>query len=62
MNGSVDSNDEFVSEHGEAVLRPMDEDKLDSNALWVLEKKSTVVGGAIHWKDDLVRLRHLNTG
>ena len=34
----------------------------NSNALWVLEKKSQLKGGAITWKGKKCRVRHVNTG
>lgn len=59
---SMNSAEEYISEHGELVLKPMDEDKLDSNALWMIETKVIVRGGPIYWKTDQIRFRHLNSG
>lgn len=48
--------------NGSIILAPVDEEVIDSNAIWMLESKQIVKGGAIHFKSDKVRLRHLNTG
>ena len=59
---SINSADEFVEDYGKIILKPANEDALDSNSIWVLESKSLVRGGPIQWKQDQVYLRHLNTG
>ena len=35
---------------------------VESNALWLIESKSIIVGGLIQWKSDQIRFRNLNTG
>jgi hypothetical protein len=48
-------------EYGNIIAKPVSDDKVDSSTLWLVETKKLVVGGAIQWKVDQVRLRHLNT-
>eukprot|EP01034_Spumella_vulgaris_P030317 gene30317-37510_t len=59
---SVSSVDEFVTDYGEVVLKPMEEDTLDTDAIWMLENKSITKGGSVAFKTDRVHLRHFNTG
>jgi hypothetical protein len=61
-NVSVASAEEYSQEHGDIVLRPMEDDIIDSNALWVLESKTIVKGGPFTTKAEHVHLRHLNSG
>jgi len=61
-NESVNSDREYAQEHGELVLRPMEDDKIDSNAIWVVESKTIVKGGPFVSKTESVHLRHLNSG
>lgn len=50
-----------LSANGEVVIDPMG-NTLSSNALWMLELKNPLCGGAVQWKTELVRLKHINTG
>eukprot|EP01034_Spumella_vulgaris_P029534 gene29534-36600_t len=59
---SVSSVDEFVGDYGEVVLKPMDEDNIDTDAIWMLENKSITKGASVAFKTDRVHLRHFNTG
>lgn len=59
---SITSAEEFEQEYGNIILKPMDEDYFDSNAVWIVESKSIVRGGPLMWKTEQIRLRHLNTG
>ena len=55
----VQSSDEVV----EVVLQPLGvEGEVDTNALWVVESKTIVIGGPVLWRSDQVRFRNLNTG
>jgi hypothetical protein len=61
-NVSIASAEEYSQEHGDIVLRPMEDDKVDSNALWVIESKTVVKGGPFQPRNEYVHLRHLNSG
>lgn len=54
---------EFYHENGDIILAPMGPTNyIDSNAFWMMESKSIVIGGAIAWKSEKYRFKHLNTG
>lgn len=66
----VESEDEERSDAGseeeepdtqQIVIEPMP-DVVNSNAIWYIESSTLIDGGAIFWKSDLVRLKHLNSG
>ncbi len=59
---SVTSVEEYKAEFGDVVLKPMDMENLDTNALWLMEAKGLIKGGPIMWKSGQVHLRHLNSG
>jgi hypothetical protein len=47
----------------DVVTEPENADgDVESNALWLIESKSIIVGGLIQWKSDQIRFRNLNTG
>ena len=59
---SLESIDEFIQDNGDVVLKNVDEEDIDTNAVWVLESKSIDIGGPLNWATDPVHLRHVNTG
>lgn len=56
------SIEDLMRKSGELILTPIDEEIIDTSAIWMLETKHIVKGGTVHFKSDKVRLRHLNTG
>jgi len=60
--GSLESIDEFIQDNGDVVLRNVDEEDIDTNAIWVLESKTIDLGGPLKWATEPVHLRHINTG
>lgn len=61
-DASISSTDEFLQDNGEVNMRPISEDDVDSDALWVIESKVITRGGLIKYKNDKMFLRHFNTG
>ena len=61
-DASISSAQEFIQEYGDITLKPMAENFVDSDALWVLEGKHHTMGGPIKWRTDQYHLRHVNTG
>ncbi len=59
---SLSSTDEFIRDFGTVIMKPITEESIDSNCLWMMESKSIVKGGAVDCKNDRVYFRHLNTG
>lgn len=59
---SLTSEQEYILEYGAVVLKPMDEDKLDTNAIWIMESRTIIKGGPVVWKTEQVHFRHLNSG
>ena len=59
---SITSADEFIDDYGNIVLKPGNDDNIDTNSIWVLENRSIIRGGPIYWKQEPLLLRHLNTG
>lgn len=59
---SLASKDEFLRDYGSVVLRPMLEDIVDSDTLWMVETRAITRGGQIKFLTDRVHLRHFNTG
>ena len=54
---------EFYHKSGDIILAPMGATNyIDSNAFWMIESKSIVIGGSIAWKSEKYRFKHLNTG
>ena len=60
--GSIGSLEEFIQDNGDIVLKNVDEEFIDTNAIWVLESKTIEVGGPLKWATEPVNLRHVNTG
>jgi hypothetical protein len=59
---SVTSLDEFINEFGDIVLKPMDEDNIDTDGIFMMESKLIAKGGRVKFRADRVRFRHFNTG
>ncbi len=59
---SLSSTEEFIRDFGNVVMKPINEDTIDSDCLWVMESKSIIRGGSLKYKADRVHFRHLNTG
>jgi hypothetical protein len=57
---SVDTKD--VSSFSEVVLSSLEEERVDSNALWIVESMNVVRGGKIYCRKGHMHIRHLNTG
>eukprot|EP00605_Chrysophyceae_sp_TOSAG23-4_P000595 GSChrysophyteH1.ASY1.ANO1.672.1 assembled CDS len=52
----------FIDDYGNIVLKPGNDDNIDTNSIWVLEGRSIIRGGPVYWKQEPLLLRHLNTG
>ena len=61
-NVSLTSMEEFVRDNGNVVMRPIVEDVIDADCVWMIESKSITKGGVIRYKADKVHFRHLNSG
>jgi hypothetical protein len=59
---SLTSAQEYILEYGAVVLKPMDEDKIDTNSIWIMESRSIIKGGPVIWRTEQVHFRHLNSG
>lgn len=54
--------DEFIANQGEIVLKPVDDEIIDTSAIWMMESRQITKAGTITFKTDRVRFRHFNTG
>jgi hypothetical protein len=59
---SMTSTEEFIYDNGNVVMRPMVEDAIDADCIWMIEAKSIHKGGKVFYKNDRVHIRHINTG
>lgn len=66
-----EDSEEDSADVTEAIARAHDLDRiylkhqeevLDSNSLWMIEKKNSMIGGPLKWKQKMFRIRHVNTG
>ena len=63
IDESTDMTDAIGQAHVlDSVALEPSKHKLDSNALWMIEKGDMLTGGPINWKSEHIRLRHLNSG
>ena len=58
-----DPDIDYYHKSGDIILSPMGATNyIDSNAFWMIESKSIVIGGSIAWKSEKYRFKNLNTG
>jgi hypothetical protein len=61
-DASLASMEEFIRDNGVVTLRPVVEDTIDSDSIWVMESKTITKAGPMKHLLDRVHLRHFNTG
>ena len=59
---SLTSTEEFIRDHGTVGMKPMTEEIIDSDCIWMMESKQIIKGGLVKFQTDRVHFRHVNSG